>query len=414
MIFTIFKKELKDTLRDRRTLMMMIVIPVLIFPVIMNVFMGISSSYQEEAATKSLQIGVINPDHVLIDELKNIPAAMGKKDVIIYKDTTAMLADLKKDSIQLGFYTQNDFSKMLTEKNPANVRVYFNATDVGMQERGEAYIKIIEEKAKKIRYAELKLNEKELTPIVTEYKNIASDKEMIGKLAGGILPYIFIAFGFIGCMYPAIDLFTGEKERGTIETLLTTPIARWQILFGKMGVVVLSGLMASISALFGLYLSIEVFKMVEDPELLAIIHSILSPGFILMLFGLLFPLTIFFAGVMIPIAIHAKSFKEAQSIITPLNIVMVLPAMVGFFPGIELNGVTACIPVVNVVLATKELIAGTLDIGLLSLSFIVMILLALTAVFISYKRFDKETNVITEIKIFDVIFGTYLHEERQL
>lgn len=73
---------------------------------------------------------------------------------------------------------------------------------------------------------------------------------------------------------------------------------------------------------------------------------------------------------------------------------MVLPAIVGFFPGIELNSLTACIPVLNVVLATKELIAGTLDGGLLTLSFIVMLLLALTTVFISYKKFDKETNII--------------------
>ena len=113
-----------------------------------------------------------------------------------------------------------------------------------------------------------------------------------------------------------------------------------------------------------------------------------------MLYGLLIPLTVFFAGVMIPIAVHAKSFKEAQSIITPLNIVMVLPAMIGFFPGIELNVATACIPVVNVVLATKELIAGTLDLGLLALSFGVMIGLGAMAVMVSYKRFDKETNVV--------------------
>ena len=195
-------------------------------------------------------------------------------------------------------------------------------------------------------------------------------------------------------MYPAIDLFTGEKERGTIETLLTTPVARWQILFGKMGVVVLSGLTASLFALLGLFLSIEVFKMVEDKELLSVIHGILSPGFILMLFALLLPLIVFFAGIMIPITIYAKSFKEAQSIITPLNIVMILPSMVGFFPGIELNAITACIPVVNIVLATKELVAGTLDYNLLALSFIIMLLLAVLAVFISYKRFDKETNIV--------------------
>jgi sodium transport system permease protein len=233
-----------------------------------------------------------------------------------------------------------------------------------------------------------------INPIQTSYINIASDKEMIGKLAGGILPYIFIAFGFIGCMYPAIDLLTGEKERGTMETLLTTPVTRWQILLGKMGVVVLSGLTAASCALLGLFVSIEVMDMIPNKEILGVVHSILSPGFIVMMYSLLIPLTVFFAGVMIPIAIYAKSFKEAQSIITPLNIVMVLPAMVGFFPGIELNALTAAIPVVNVVLSTKELIAGTLEIGHVVISVTIMVTLALLAVFVSYKRFDNETNII--------------------
>ena len=189
-------------------------------------------------------------------------------------------------------------------------------------------------------------------------------------------------------------MFTGEKERGTIETLLTTPVARWQILFGKMMVVVLSGLLASSAALFGLFISIEFMDVVDNKEILKIVHEVLSPMFIVSMFSLLFPLTIFFAGVMIPIAVYAKTFKEAQSIITPLNIVMVLPAMVGFFPGIELNFVTACIPVVNVVLATKDLISGTLDFTYLVLSFSVMVVLAFIAVMISYRQFGKETNVV--------------------
>jgi sodium transport system permease protein len=395
MIFTIFKKELKDTLRDRRTLMMMLVIPVLIFPIIMNVFVSISASFQKEAATKKIKIGMVGEkNNFLFQELKAVPATVGPKEIIVYKDTVSMLADLKNDSIQLGTFVPADFNQYLDSMKPAPIVFYHNATDMGMQERAEVYMKIIEDKAKQARFKKLKIDEAKVQPIVTEYRNIASDKEMIGKLAGGMLPYIFIAFGFIGCMYPAIDLFTGEKERGTIETLLTTPVARWQILFGKMGVVVLSGLTAATAALFGLFMSIEVLDVVDNKEILEIIHSILSVKFILMLYSLLIPLTIFFAGVMIPIAVYAKSFKEAQSIITPLNIVMVLPAMVGFFPGIELNTVTACIPVVNIVLATKELIAGTLDFGLVALSFTVMLTLAVVAVIVSYKRFDKETNVV--------------------
>ncbi len=395
MIFAIFKKELKDTLRDRRTLMMMLVIPILIFPVIMNIFAGVSSSFSEEAATKKVKIGFIgDKDNYVLKQLKNLPKEMGKKEIVFYSDSVQLKKDLKLDSIQIGIYSEKEFSSNLKIYKPANVTVFYNATDIGMKDRAEIYLSTIENIARQERILDLKLDETKLTPIITEYSNVASDKEMIGKLAGGILPYIFIAFGFLGCMYPAIDLFTGEKERGTIETLLTTPVARWQILFGKMGVVVLSGLLASTAALLGLSLSIEFLDVVENAELLSIIHGILSVKFIILLYALLIPLTVFFAGIMIPIAVYAKSFKEAQSIITPLNIVVILPAMVGFFPGIELNMTTAIIPVVNIVLATKDLIAGTLDMGLLAISFGVMFAIAALAVFISYRQFGKETNIL--------------------
>jgi sodium transport system permease protein len=395
MIFKIFKKELKDTLRDRRTIIMMLVIPVLIFPIILNVFVSVSASFTKEAAEKTVYIGYVgNDENYLVEKLEALPPSYGKKELIKYSDTSIMKADVQSDSLQFALKIDPQFDAKMEKREPANVEVYYNASEMGMKERAERYLETIEEIALQERYLDMSLKQSELQPLTIKYDNVASEKEVLGKLAGGILPYIFIAFGFIGCMYPAIDLFTGEKERGTLETLLTTPVQRWQILFGKMGVVVLSGLLAASCALLGLFFSIEVLNIVEEPQLLEIIHSILTAEFVVMLYGLLIPLTIFFAGVMVPVAVYAKSFKEAQSIITPLNIIMVLPAMVGFFPGVELNTITAAIPVVNVVLATKELIAGTLDWGLLGISFAVMITLAIVAVVVSYRRFDKETNII--------------------
>ena len=170
---------------------------------------------------------------------------MGPRELIIYSDTNQMKKDLKADSIQIGLFLPTDFNKRMVRKEPAPVTAYYNATDMGMKDRVEVYLEAITSLAIQERYLEMELDASELQPINVTYQNIASGKEMIGKLAGGFLPYIFIAFGFLGCMYPAIDLFTGEKERGTIETLLTTPVKRWQILFGKMGVVVLSGVLAA-------------------------------------------------------------------------------------------------------------------------------------------------------------------------
>lgn len=394
MIFTIFLKELIDTLRDRRTVISMIVVPTFVLPVILSISSKISHSFEKEAAEKKLTIGLVGNPNELTSELEKTPESLGSKTIRYYSDSTKLVADLRKDSLQIGFYIPSNVSDLRAKMEPIVVTIFHNGSDLGMQERADLYLDFIQKKWQKERFEQLKINESTLQPIIKNYSNVASDQEMIGKVIGGFLPYLFISFAFMGCMFPAIDLFTGERERGTIETLLTVPVPRWQLLFGKMGVIVFSGLMASTFSFIGIFISIEVFDFVENPDILAAIHAILTPAFIGMLYLLLFPLIIFFAGMMIVITVRAKTFKEAQSLLSPLNIVVLLPAMVGLFPGFELNGMTAMIPIVNIVLATKELMAGTLEWHLVALSFGIMILLAVGAVFLSYKKFESESTLI--------------------
>jgi sodium transport system permease protein len=391
MIFRIFRKELLDTLRDRRTLMTMLVIPTLIFPIVLNVFVEISKSFEEDEQQKELKVGVFGTNsQQLKQQLQQLPKSLGKKMVLIYSDSLKLDKDVKAQNIDLGLYHH-----YTADQKTLVLDWQFDATEIGRPERAEAFNAAIEAIEQQKRLKALGIQIQEIEPVKANYNNCASDEKMIGKMAGGFLPYIFIAFGFIGCMYPAIDLFTGEKERGTIETLLTTPVARWKILMGKMLVVVSSGMLAASCSLIGLFISIEYLDLGAEKEIMEVIHGMLNLPFILSLLALLFPMVIFFAGVMIPIAIYAKSFKEAQSIITPLNIVMVLPAMIGFFPGIELNLNTAFIPVINVVLATKELIAGTLSFGYFLSVFSVMLLIAGLAVLLSYRQFGKESNILS-------------------
>ena len=396
MIFRIFRKELLDTLRDRRTLMTMLVIPILVFPITLNVFLAVSESFEESANSKTMKIGIVG-DHNknYTRQLEQIPAAVGPKKIIVFKDSLTLRKAIEADRIQLGLIIPTNESTLRAKQQTIALNWLLDASEVGRSERANLYGSSLQANAEKERLRKLGLRAEQIKPLSIQTINCASDKKMVGQLAGGILPYIFIAFGFIGCMYPAIDLFTGEKERGTLETLLTVPVGRWKILIGKMLVVVSSGMLAASCSLLGLFISIEFLDLAQNKELLEVIHGILTPYFIGSMLALLLPLVIFFAGVMIPIAIYAKSFKEAQSIITPLNIVMVLPAMVGFFPGIELNLDTTLIPVVNVVLATKELIAGTLSLSYFLSVFGIMCLLALLSVLISYKQFGKESNILS-------------------
>ena len=395
MIFSVFKKELLDTLRDKRTLRTMLLIPLLAFPLIITITSRVTAHFEAEEAEETIKIGLVqSSNQELNSKISKAPKILGDKKIVYFTDSVSLMKAVQTDSIDFGVCSASGYENSLSQQKPALTRVYYKATSMNAEQRAARFLEAVNQQYKDQRYRELNLSKEKLEPLKITYQNIASNKEMLGKLAGGILPYIFIAFGFIGCMYPAIDLFTGEKERKTIETLLTIPVPRWKLLVGKMCVIVLSGLTAATCSLIGLYFSIQLIDSAKNQEIMQIVNGILSPGFIIMMYALLIPLTIFFSGVMIPITIRAKTFKEAQSIITPLNFVLVLPAMVGFIPGIELNWLTACIPVINVVLSTKELIAGTLEPSLLIISFVVMALLATAAVLLSHKQFDRETNIL--------------------
>jgi sodium transport system permease protein len=397
MIFSIFKKELKDTLRDRRTLLAMIVVPVLIFPVILGLMTTVSKSFADAEKEKVFKIGVICDDgsNRLTKILNQAPEELGKRELIFLSDISLPEELIKTDSFELILELEPNFDSKDNKLETNIVKIYYEETNLTAKGRAKGYIEFIKNTLVSERMAKNNMDMTVLTPLSVEYVNLSSEKELIGKVAGGFLPYLFIIFGFIGCMYPAIDLFTGEKERKTLETILTTPVPRWKFLVGKMGVIVLSGLAAATFALIGLFLSIEVLGFVEDQGLISVVRSILSIKFILMLYLLLLPLTVFFAGLLVPITVRAKSFKEAQSIITPLNFAIIFPAMVGLIPDIQLDIFTAMIPIVNVVLATKELIAETLTLGLLLVTFFTMFILAIISVVFSYKKFEAEKNIIS-------------------
>jgi sodium transport system permease protein len=194
-------------------------------------------------------------------------------------------------------------------------------------------------------------------------------------------------------MYPAIDLAAGEKERGTIETLLTTPANRFEIFIGKFGVVALGGFLSAIAALVGLFCTAKLVKEVP-PEITEAIFAILELKSVLMLLSILLPLTMFFASVMLSISVFAKSFKEAQSTISPMMVVVILPAVMAFLPGMELNMTTAMIPIFNVSLAAKEIISGTIEIGPLLVTYASLIFIAGLGVVASVHFFKKESIIL--------------------
>jgi sodium transport system permease protein len=193
-------------------------------------------------------------------------------------------------------------------------------------------------------------------------------------------------------MYPAIDLGAGEKERGTLETILSSPASRLDIVLGKFLVVMLAAVLTAFIALAGMAIGIQRIPEIP-PEILVIINEVLSPKTIGLIMTLVLPVAAFFSAVLLGLSIYAKSFKEAQSIMAPLNIVIIFPAVIGTLPGIELNTITALIPVLNVSLASKDIIAGVMDPFLMTEVYVSLFGLAGLAIFWCVKWFNRESTI---------------------
>jgi len=391
-IFTIAKKELIDTLRDRRTVITMIVVPLLLFPVIMYVFAMVQKSQIEKSQTKTLKIAVLGAEHAsglvnAIDQTSNMTR-------VAVQEESAIASLIRNDSIDAALVIPTLFSARLDSMDRGQLTFYYQAVDNDrIKRRVLSVIDAYEQKLLSSRLEKLQIGEQQIDPIAVTENNIATEKEIIGTLVGGFLPYIFILFCFFGCYYPAVDLFTGEKERGTLETILTLPVDRRQILTGKMMVVALSGLISALLALLGLLVGLNLIEGLPD-NILSVVKDIVKPLSVAILLALLIPIAIFFAGMLIPIATRAQSFKEAQSQITPLNFLIIIPAALGLVPGIELNWSTVWIPILNVALAVREVIAGTIDYILLGVVFLSLIVLAAVGILLSVRSFAHENNVL--------------------
>jgi sodium transport system permease protein len=389
-IILIAKKEFLDMFRDKRTLIRMIMIPLLVFPLIIYLMTTIQESQSKSEAAKELEIGyVLNGQSASMvehmDTTRNIT-------FIAYQDTLALSADIESHTINMGIWFASDFDQKYAAGEQATYGIHYRSTHKEEYDRLENLLELQEEYLVQERLAMNELPTDYVEPLNMIPYNFSLPREMIGKYAGGILPYIFMAFCFMGCMLPAIDLFAGEKERGTIETLFVTPVSRVHILVGKMIVVIAFGLLSATVALVGLVGS--VYLMGYGGSLTIEIAKIITPQLVITLYILLIPIAIFFAGIMIPVSVYARSFKEAQSILTPMNIAVIIPAFLGFLPGLDLNYTTAWIPIVNVVMSVKGVIAGNAEIGPLIITFASLILLSVIAVFISFKQFGKESNVL--------------------
>jgi len=387
-IITVFKKELLDTLRDRRTLLTAIVMPALLMPLLLYGITQLSKTIMEKEENKKLKVALIDAPADFVTKLDT-----AKFELLYGIDKKDGGAQILADSLDALIGFSKTYQENINNMKSGVVDMWYKSTNLSVKGRLSDIVDEYEEGIMETRIEELELTKDAIDPIFLKQWDIAPNNEKIGKMVGGFLPYIFIIFCFMGCMYPSLDLITGEKERGTIETLLTVPASKFNILLGKVLTIALVGLSAALMTILGLIIAVKFLPDLPE-EILEAMTNIVGIKFVLLLFAMLIPMAIFFGGVISAMVVKAKSFKEAQSIVTPVSFIVFIPAMIALLPGVELDWTTVFIPILNVALATKEIVAGTIEPMHYIVTLVSLIVLALASVAFSYRQFSKEGMVL--------------------
>src|SRR5258708_23434911 len=167
-------------------------------------------------------------------------------------------------------------------------------------------------------------------------QNVAPPEKVGGAIFGGLVPYFVILLCLTGAMYPAMDLTAGEKERGTIETILCSPVSRTHLVLGKFLMVLTASIATAVLAITSMAVSFGAGKKLllggTRCAAGAALQITITGKAMVSIFFVVLPLAVFFSPALLALSLFAKSFKEAQSYISPLMIVRVLPAVPARFP----------------------------------------------------------------------------------
>lgn len=406
-ILTVYLKELKDSLRDRRTLISMIVIPTLVMPGLMFGAGAVMTKIMKKARSEATALAIVGGEDSpgVVAALRANP----KFRVVAGAGDYRQLVSDKK--IRLAVAIPPGFESALGSGTPQVVTLYHYEGEMksGLGVSAvEGFFRDLREKTVTSRLAERGLPASLVQPFEVRRENVAPPEKVGGNIIGGIIPYLIVIMCFTGAMYPAIDLTAGEKERGTMETLLCSPVPRVNIVLGKFLMVMTASVTTMVLSVTSMGLSVVIGGTLLGGGMAKAaaagaakgaapaVIPMLDPLGMFGVVAMILPVAVLFAAVLLAVSLFAKSYKEAQSYVSPLIIVIIMPAVMGMLPGIELTTKNALIPILNLSLVCKEMLSGVWNWPMIGLIFGSTVVYAGIALAYCVRMFNRE----------DVIFRT--------
>jgi len=428
----IFFREVRDQLRDRRTLFMIFVLPIMLYPLLGMSFFQVVQ-FVREHPTRVLLVGVERlPDHprLLIDgqfdpALFDSPRRARLLEVVLADKATsseierhpqvAVRRVIDSNEVQIVVHFPSNFDHQLKKYREAlkeeqrraaegedllppkvpSPAIYQNSA---LEKSQIAYARVVDvlnrwqERIAGEILSDVGLPASAPKPFTMERFDVAQEGRRDAAVWSKIFPFLLLIWALTGAFYPAVDLCAGEKERGTLETLLCSPAERGEIVFGKLLTVMLFSVATVVFNLASMAVT-GMLIMSQIPQL--------GPpplGATLWLIPALIPVSALFSALCLALAAFARSNKEGQYYLMPLILVTMPLVVLPMAPGTELNLGVSLIPVTGIVLLLRTLLEGNLWQALPYLPPVTIVTLACCwlAVRWAIDQFNSETVLFRE------------------
>lgn len=387
-IIAIAGKELKDALRDRRTILAMIVIPIIVLPVLMFL-----PAFLASPERNPVRIAVIQSDNTSGDFLTGL--ASNQIHIVRIEREENMTKLIQNGDYELGMVLPPNFSRIFEGPSQrATITIFVDQSST----RGTIALSLVQETitkyANKIvseRLAKTGLPPEALTPIETDVRAVTVTST--GALFLAILLPLFLGiYAVTGAMYFIMDTTAGEKERKTLEALLTMPATRTEIVLGKFLIAVLIALLSSVLAILGMLAGVVFFSgAIGESSTLGLSISIGN----LLLIGLAtLVLAMTSASLEMMISIFARSFKEAQNFLSPLSIVVVVPAIAMQYMSEQTLRSFAIAPIFNAMLIIRDALLNRASATSVTLEFLSAFVYMVIALAVAIKIFNSEKAMV--------------------
>lgn len=393
-MFTLFKRELTDILRDKKTLFMMLVVPIIIYPLLIIGMTFLMSSVMNSQAEKTYLVAFDEEDELaakIADIIENNP------DKLSYKLEIVQKSDCKK-ALEAG-----NIDIYVSKASDGRIALcYLSAKDrsnTALDALTDAF-EIYREELQKERIDEAGLDaDYLLNPIHYEGEDLSSTEESVGNMIGSIIPFFIVTMILLGALYPSIDVTAGEKERGTLETLLTLPITNFEMIMSKFLAVSCIACASAILNVFSMggamaFLVSSSMSLAEDINL-EIHYETFIPGILFTLVVMVF-FALLVTAVCMCTCVFAKNFKEANNYVTPVMLIFMFGSYAAMIPDLELTAQTAAIPIVNVALLVEGLFQFQYNYGLFAIVLFSNVAYSLLAILILGKIYNSEAVLFSE------------------